>query len=121
MSIRYTLQFMAHELGAIRRDFKGAGWLNRRKRRDRLIEETAYGVQNCLRALAMQFPPEKGFDAAPGLKAAVAAHKANSASGMETRSATDPKGRGPKGDSPTSEAGDAQTASPNLHHPKDIT
>lgn len=30
------------------------------------------------------------------------------ASGMETRSATDPQGRGPEGDSPAPEGGDAQ-------------
>jgi hypothetical protein len=31
------------------------------------------------------------------------------ASGIETRSATDPQGRGPKGESPTAKGGDAQT------------
>jgi hypothetical protein len=87
MSIRYGLQGMAQELAMVRRNFSRASLFNRGKRRDRLIEEMAYGVQNCLRALAMQFPPEDCFGATAGLKRAVAAHRANVAS----------VGRNPKG------------------------
>jgi hypothetical protein len=56
MSLRPLIQTIAEQLAAERRAFVTAPWWRRRKARDDLLVALAYGVQNCLRSQAMQFP-----------------------------------------------------------------
>jgi hypothetical protein len=81
MSLRRMVQAMSESLADARHKFERSRFFNRRSRRDELLVATAYGVQNCLRSLAMLHSD----GAAPGLVRAVAMHRKNTASAIEAQ------------------------------------